>query len=281
MTAPTRLITDPQLDGVENMARDEALLRSVAAGHSPPTMRVYGWNPPTISLGYFQSFGEFEQLEPPAGDLAVVRRATGGGAILHDCEVTYSVVLPEGHPALGRSPNDLYELMHRDIVDALHATTGMNAEFYRDVVGAAACCGAASACGERTDSAVPAAPRRREEPFFCFARRHALDLVVPRDDGTNDKLCGSAQRRIKGAVLQHGSLIVQRRFEQQPSAEWGASADDSLDLEAAQKLFAAFVGGQAGVERSTHQNGEWTRAELEMAREFRAKYGSDDWLKAR
>src|SRR5262245_51344899 len=88
-----RLLIDSPLPGPENMARDEALLRACELT-GDAVVRFYAWSAPTISLGYFQDYAEFEQLEPPAGDLDVVRRTTGGGAILHDLELTYSIVMP-------------------------------------------------------------------------------------------------------------------------------------------------------------------------------------------
>ena len=88
------------------MARDEALLTLVGTSQSPPTVRLYQWNPPTISLGYFQHYGDYVSLPPPAGTLPVVRRLTGGGAILHDLELTYSLTLPTGHQLLAHGPGD-------------------------------------------------------------------------------------------------------------------------------------------------------------------------------
>ena len=98
-----RVIHDPALDGPTNMARDEALLSRVGRGASVPTLRLYQWDPPTVSLGYFQKYAEYECLGPPAGGLPVVRRQTGGGAILHDLELTYSLTLPRrsSHPREG------------------------------------------------------------------------------------------------------------------------------------------------------------------------------------
>ncbi len=83
-----RVIQDGTLDGPTNMARDEALMTRVGRSESPPTLRLYQWDPPTISLGYFQSYADYESLPAPAGTLSVVRRLTGGGAILHDLELT-------------------------------------------------------------------------------------------------------------------------------------------------------------------------------------------------
>src|SRR5262245_41637676 len=90
------LVSEPE-SGVRNMAIDEALLNAVGEGQSPPTLRFYCWRSPTISLGYFQPLSDVE-LQPSAiRALDLVRRTTGGGAILHDLEVTYSLVLPIGH----------------------------------------------------------------------------------------------------------------------------------------------------------------------------------------
>src|SRR5688500_3010165 len=102
------------------MARDEALLQRIGRNESPPTLRFYRWNPPTISLGYFQTYAEYASLPPPARDLAVVRRQTGGGAILHDLELTYSLVLPVDHGLLtGGNPNTLYHHVHAVFADLL------------------------------------------------------------------------------------------------------------------------------------------------------------------
>src|SRR5436190_3445677 len=89
-----RLLLDPPAEGVWNMAVDEVLLDGVAAGSAPPTLRFYAWSPACLSLGYFQPFSVVN-LEGCRGlGVEVVRRPTGGRAILHDRELTYSVVLP-------------------------------------------------------------------------------------------------------------------------------------------------------------------------------------------
>ena len=120
MRRPLRIIHDGAHDGPTNMARDEALLALVGEGKSPPTLRTYLWSPPTISLGYFQKYADYERLDPPAGELPVVRRQTGGGAILHDRELTYSITLPASHPLLADGPNTLSEVAH----DALRECLG-------------------------------------------------------------------------------------------------------------------------------------------------------------
>lgn len=228
------------------MARDEALLDSVGQGSSPPTLRFYLWEPPTISLGYFQPYAEYESLPPPAGELAVVRRTTGGGAILHDKEITYSLTLPTAHRLLRGSASDLYRRMH----DAMIAALGPG-------IGAV-----------RREPAE--GTRAQRGPFFCFARRHRDDVLVGRD-----KLAGSAQRRTRTAVLQHGSLILERRFDQQACAAVGAAALD------ARALLDGICEALASAEGVAITAGLWTDTELTLAESLRAKYASPAWTRRR
>ena len=93
-----RLLLEAPGDGQRNMAVDEALLEAVGADRSPPTLRLYGFSPPTLSLGRFQKARELIRLEAlPVDGIRLVRRPTGGQAVLHDRELTYAVVLGRGH----------------------------------------------------------------------------------------------------------------------------------------------------------------------------------------
>ena len=190
MTVPLRLLIDPPLDGPTNMARDEALLDAAAAGECAAALRCYRWSEPTVSLGYFQPYAEFESCSA-VRQFPVVRRTTGGGAILHDRELTYSLAVPSGHPLLSDGATSLYCRMHDAIIAVVRAL-GVQAE----------CRG----------SVLPDDPGR-DEPFFCFERAHALDIVVG-----ERKLAGSAQRRTANAVLQHGSILLDALYDQQSSA---------------------------------------------------------------
>jgi lipoate-protein ligase A len=161
------------------MAVDEVLLESAAeAGRA--TLRFYGWSQPTLSLGYFQRYDE-RSTHPTSRQCACVRRLTGGGAILHDRELTYCLALPRAHP-LSADPAQLYDAAHRALVRTL-ATIGIAARL-------------------RTEA--PAAGPS-PETFLCFERTTRGDALVG-----ETKICGSAQRRRRGAILQHGSLIVSR-----------------------------------------------------------------------
>lgn len=186
-----RLIVDPPQAGAWNMAVDEALLED-AAERGVATLRFYQWSEPTLSLGYFQAAAERETHAASRG-AAMIRRLSGGGGLLHDRELTYSLSLPASHP-LARQAPALYNRMHRALVAVL-ATRGVRAALWGTVL------------GEGVPSPAPA------EPFLCFARRTAADVIVPRPQadssaGATVKIAGSAQRRRQGAILQHGAVLL-------------------------------------------------------------------------
>lgn len=234
------------------MARDEALLAARTPASRQPVLRFYAWSPPTISLGYFQDYDDYERLPPPLGTLDIVRRTTGGGAILHDLEVTYSLTIPTEHPLVKGRPNRLYELAHEAVISAI----GPEAR----VLGCDS---------EACDTS------RRHGPFFCFARRHGLDVVI--DDPTSSdgvsKIAGSAQRRTQQAILQHGSIMLDRRYPQQPTATWSDLSDEIDFDQAVERLAPAFeqtLGMKLG-------HGEWREDELEAAKTFEDRYAGDAW----
>jgi lipoate-protein ligase A len=176
--AEVRVIVESQPgSGAWNMAVDETLLEAVAAG-APPTLRLYTWTEATISLGYFQR--EAPELEPGGRfhGLPVVQRLSGGGAILHHQELTYSCCIPGVHPLAGE-PARLYDELHRQIRQAL-AELGALVEPRGIVEG-------------------------DDKPFLCFARGDRRDLLC-----RGFKVVGSAQRRRRRAVLQHGSILLRR-----------------------------------------------------------------------
>lgn len=165
-------IDSPQ-SGQWNMDKDAALLERGVAGNA--ALRFYGWNEPTVSLGHFQATQSQAVPERLRG-LPVVRRLSGGGAILHHHELTYSCVLPAAHP-LSKQPSRLYDLAHEAIIRVL-AQSGIAARM-------------------RGDAAF------EDQSFLCFARGDARDIVIGQH-----KIVGSAQRRRQGAILQHGSLLL-------------------------------------------------------------------------
>ena len=241
-----RIIHDGAHDGATNMARDEALLTLVGEGGSAPTLRTYQWSPPIISLGYFQKHADYAKLAPPAGDLPVVRRQTGGGAILHDRELTYSLVFPLDHPLLADGPNVLYETAHDALMECLEQR------------------GVPTQRQDKTDESGPA-----KGPFFCFARRHRLDILIG-----DDKLAGSAQRRTRKAVLQHGSIMFERRYTQQPAAAVRNVA--ALEPDHLRRPFADAFTRRTDLRAVP---GQWTEVELALAADLTSKYAGDAWTR--
>lgn len=241
-----RVLQDPALDGSTNMARDEALLVRVGNGTSPPTLRLYQWDPPTISLGYFQRFADYERLPSPLNSLAVVRRQTGGGAILHDLELTYSLTIPIDHSLLEGGPNCLYEVVHDAVIASL-ATLGIPA----------------SRGGQDDDSS----PTRG--PMFCFRRRHRFDILVGQE---KEKVVGSAQRRTREAILQHGSIILGDRYNH-PAI---VSLDVPLDP-TRQRLRSLIPEELEQCGRVRLEPGEWLPAELMEVEALARKYAGREW----
>ena len=228
------------------MARDEALMTRVGRGESQPTLRLYQWDPPTISLGYFQPYSDYEALESPAGDLSVVRRQTGGGAILHDLELTYSLALPVNHSLLGDGAGHLYEHAHDAVIACLRKL---------DIAG--------EYCGTTDDSGAA------KGPFFCFERRHRYDVVLE-----SGKIAGSAQRRTRDAILQHGSIILGSRYDQQRVGRMTLPFDRTIV-----QLRSTFVETLGAIGGIRFEDGEWTREELNAAVELIPKYAGDEWTK--
>jgi lipoate-protein ligase A len=111
------------------MGLDEAILEGVSRNESPPTLRLYGWNPPAVSVGYFQGLEEEADLPAcEAQGVDVVRRVSGGGAVFHHAELTYSLVMPGGHPLAGKTIRESYERLCSGIVEGL-ALLGAAARF--------------------------------------------------------------------------------------------------------------------------------------------------------
>jgi lipoate-protein ligase A len=218
------------------MAVDEALLID-AAEHNTAALRFYGWNEPTLSLGYFQRYADRQQH---AASLActVVRRQTGGGAILHDRELTYSLTLPASHP-LTKQNEKLYRIVHEAFIETL------------------------SLPDDAPDSVRPLqirgdVPRLppREEPFLCFQRKSPGDVVFvsaidPKNDGNMplrpdppvaSKILGSAQRRHRGALLQHGSLLLERSLAAPELKGWRDLGNPTVAVKAVISAAARQIG---------------------------------------
>jgi lipoyl(octanoyl) transferase len=169
-------------DGPTNMALDEALLETVAGGADTAYLRTYSWTTPTLSLGYFQRMADVH-ADPRFQSVPIVRRLTGGGAIWHDNEITYALVVPASHP-LARPSTKLYQAVHSALASAL-VNMGISAV--------------------RRGNTTSSAHVDQKQPLLCFTDPDPEDIVTK-----GIKLVGSAQRRRGGAVLQHGSLLLAR-----------------------------------------------------------------------
>jgi len=174
-----RVIITPSAAGAWNMAVDEALLLSDEPADI--TLRFYEWQEPTLSLGYFQALADRSQ-HTASQNCTVIRRASGGGAILHDRELTYSLVAPLTQ-RFGASAAELYDLAHQSLCEVLSDWNII-----------------AHLCAADELLTLSAA-----EPFLCFQRRSRGDVLLG-----EHKICGSAQRRHQARVLQHGSVLLGR-----------------------------------------------------------------------
>ena len=171
-----RLIISDPLAGPENMSLDQAMLESTQQTGTP-VLRFYRWTPATLSLGYFQKAAD-RKLQAASLDCPIIRRASGGGAIVHDDELTYSICIRTSG-SIAKANEGLYDTVHQSICKAL-ASQDFAVSLYPEVTSAS-----------------------RSDPFLCFQRRAKGDIIC----GT-DKVGGSAQRRLKNALIQHGSLLL-------------------------------------------------------------------------
>lgn len=214
-----------------NMAVNEALLQS-AIERDVATLRWYQWSTPTVSLGYFQKSLELgDNFE--LSKLPVVRRLSGGGAIVHDDEFTYSISLPATQRLFGQ-PHELYDIIHGCVVRGLRQL-GIPAELR----------GASS--------------KRLDEPLLCFQRKDSHDVVL-----AGQKILGSAQRRRRGAIIQHGSLIRRSSSIARQIAGVTDLCDVALPSNFAQRLSDLIVGEIA----DSTSSDRLTEAEFNTARTF-------------
>lgn len=167
------------------MAIDEALLSCFYPSESAPILRIYGWSPPAFSCGRFQKPEEIINLERcNADNLQVVKRITGGGVIYHDAELTYSLVCPTDFISGSRA-----------VKEAFFQLTSFLLLFYRKL-GLAAVHAVEHFAGERILG---------ERTPLCFAGVESCDILI-----NGKKIGGNAQRRLKNAVFQHGSIPLRQ-----------------------------------------------------------------------
>jgi lipoate-protein ligase A len=237
--ADCRLLPPAIVGGAWNMAADEVLLHAAAAGAA--ALRFYGWDEPTLSLGYFQAAGPARAV-PLRSALPWVRRASGGTALVHHHEVTYALALPAGPPWQHRCESWLRR-MHTIIGEAL------------------------AACGIRTRLGLPESGKGEA---LCFLHQTADDLLLG-----DSKITGSAQRKLRGALIQHGSILL----AQSPAApELPGIAELSghfLSAEEVQRAVAEHFMRATGWRLVP---GDWTAAERRQIEVLAAnKYAAAQW----
>lgn len=186
-----RFIDSGMRTAAENMAIDEAILIAHSEGLVPPTVRFYGWEPAALSIGYFQkaeSEVNFDELKKQG--LGFIRRPTGGRAVLHDKELTYSIIVNEEYPGLPASVTEAYRVLSEGLLQGFRRL-GLDAHM------------------------VTLASEEEKQKYAtigssaCFDSPSWYELVVE-----GRKVAGSAQMRQKGVVLQHGSILLDLDAEQ-------------------------------------------------------------------
>ncbi|MEZ6118235.1 MAG: hypothetical protein R3C28_16925 [Pirellulaceae bacterium] len=242
-----RVIIDSAGSGSHNMAVDEVLLRQ-AASTDQVTLRFYSWSEPTLSLGYFQRFAD-RANHANSQNAACVRRASGGGAILHHHELTYSIAVP----VQDRFANSdlLYLAFHETLVKTL-AATGIQTRL---------------ADADDVQHVGNAA-------FLCFQRRSVGDIVCG-----DSKITGSAQRRWRQALTQHGSILLKAS----PFAPELCGISDLIDCEIeVADLIAGWLPNLQTRLEMEFEASELGASELAEASALRqSKFGRSEWTKRR
>lgn len=257
-----RLIDTGPLDGPTNMAVDEALLESFDPQRSSPVLRLYGWEPPTLSLGRFQRADDVLDLgRCAARGIPVVRRITGGGVIFHADELTYALVCSPRHLPAGATVKESFRFLTSFLL-RFYERLGLHPRYAVD--------------------AVPNGARLGERHPFCFAGLESYDVLVG-----GRKIGGNAQRRLKEKIFQHGSVPLADRssegagFLLHPEAaragEGGSLAGSGIDRPTEElkgimvESFAEAIGGDVRRDRLND------RERTAVDRLVRQKYGADRW----
>lgn len=261
-----RLIVDKPMNGAANMATDEAILHAVAEGDAPPTLRLYAWEPFCLSLGYGQRARDtdLDGLIEHGWDL--VRRPTGGRAILHGDELTYSVALPEDHPLAKGGIIETYLRLSSALLNAMERLgLGVSAD----------------AEGESIRDAGP----------VCFEVPSKYEITFD-----EKKLIGSAQMRRHSGVLQHGTIPLYgdiaricdalayetdtaRNIAKQDVRRRAATlADAGLENTEWHDIANALIGAFTETLDLTLEAGEMNEKEHTLADTlYRTVYTTDDW----
>ncbi|MCG7345153.1 lipoate--protein ligase family protein [Sporosarcina sp. ACRSL] len=256
-----------------NMALDEALLEWHSRGEIGPVLRFYEWEPATLSIGYFQRVEKEIDLEAvKKHNLGFVRRPTGGRGVLHEHELTYSVIVTEQYPAMPETVTEAYRVISGGLLEGFR-NLGLQAEF------------SVPQSKEQNDIL------KRPKSAVCFDAPSWYELVVE-----GKKVAGSAQTRQKGVILQHGAILLsldeeklvslfkfdseesrKRMLESLPKKAVAIDrlTDRPISME---ECVAAFAGGFETALDIVLQPMELTEEQLLFVKEIEEKkYANKDW----
>jgi lipoate-protein ligase A len=240
-----RLLSIEALSGPKNMAADEVMLEG-AADSGVPSLRFYTWSEPTVSLGYFQPAAA-RLADPLTVNLAWVRRPSGGAAILHHHELTYCLALPAGSPWQGK---ESWLCRFHHLVASTLQSFGVAS---RGVV-----------CGEE----------KKLGEFLCFLHQTPADLLIG-----SSKVVGSAQRKLRGALMQHGSIILERSAYAPALPGIRELVGKQIVADELAARLAVVFEKETGWEM---RRSEWTTEERQRIDEVaREKYGAVGWNEKR
>ncbi|MFD2657437.1 lipoate--protein ligase family protein [Gracilibacillus thailandensis] len=251
-----------------NMAVDECLLQWHSENKIPPTIRFYEWLPAGLSIGYFQKTVNKIDLDAVRNSgIELVRRLTGGRAVLHDQELTYSVIVTEAHPKMPKSIKEAYMVLSKGLLEGFHSL-GIDASF-----------------------AIPEGKLNTTQSAVCFEEPSWYELVVDQK-----KAAGSAQTRKQGVILQHGSIPLSvdndklydlfiYRNERVKQRARDAFNDKAISIEQAanrkvtlEEVKDAFKKGfEKGLDIELQEFQFTKEQEQEINELMESKYLSDDW----
>ncbi|MEM8532099.1 MAG: lipoate--protein ligase family protein [Chloroflexota bacterium] len=259
-----RLIIDTPTDGATNMARDEALLISHAASRVWPTLRLYHWSPACLSIGRFQRSNDIAHAVCATHHIDVVRRLSGGRALLHDNEITYTIVVSIDHPLFKE---------HRSILETYHQIS-LTIQKGLQYLGIAV-------------DLTPARRKKAHGSAACFDSPASYELTV---DGR--KLVGSAQARRDGVLMQHGAIPFTMRMDRltslfvEPPAHLGTQMTSLCKVTKHPYSFdavaSALIKGFETMWGIRFEQRPWTAAEQTQVNELRtSRYANASWTFAR
>ena len=267
MTTEWLYINSGKNDAYYNMALDELLMRKIERNEIPPVLRLYEWEIPTLSIGYFQRIHREIDVEKVKDyGYQLVRRKTGGRGVLHEKELTYSLVLPESYENMPQTVTQSYKVLSTGLLEGFK-NLGLDAYF-----------------------SIPERKKSEIRSSVCFDTASWYELVVE-----GRKIAGSAQTRNNGVIMQHGSILLDvdidhlfdmfkftnERFKEKMKSEFKSKAVAINDLTDKQftvdDLYVAFKKGfETGLDMHTteYRLTEKDKEELEVLIET---YKSDEW----